>query len=492
VNESFDVVIVGGGAAGCVLAARLTENADVHVLLLEAGPDYEQIPAELDDGLGHPPTGTHNWGFTSEPDGTSGRTLDLPRGRVIGGSSTTNAAFALRGHPGDYDAWADAGNDGWAWGEVLPSFVKLETDLDYGAEPCHGSDGPLPVRRYIGADRSPLAATLQDAVAASGVPTVVDHNAPGAVGVGPLPVNEVGGRRMGVASTYLRDARGRPNLTIRCDALVQDVVISGGQATGVRLHSGDTIAAGQVILAGGTYASPALLLRSGIGPPDDLRELGIGVVEGLDAVGRGLVDHPAVSIDMAYAQDAPPVRLMQTVATLHSDGTSIDAPPDLQIFGVGPWLGEDSAIWILAGSVIKPRSRGRLWLRSADAADAPHIDLGYYGDATDDMARHVEVLGRMHAIVQAPELASLTTEVLNGPASDADADLEAHIRANAWTYHHPVGTCAMGSVVDSSGRVHGIEALSVIDASIMPDIPSANTHLPTVMIAERLAGTVLR
>jgi choline dehydrogenase len=254
---------------------------------------------------------------------------------------------------------------------VLPSFVRLETDLDFGGQPYHGNNGPIPIRRYAGADRSPLAAALQDVVAASGVPAVVDQNAPGAVGVGPTPVNEVGGHRMGVASTYLRAARGRPNLTIRGDALVQDVVVTGGRATAVRLHDGETIAAGQVIVCGGTYASPAILLRSGIGPADDIRALGIDVAEGLDRVGRGLVDHPCVSIDMAYAADAPRVRLMQTVATLHSESASPDGPPDLQMFGVGPWPADGVAIWVLVGSVLKPRSRGRLWLRSADATDAP-------------------------------------------------------------------------------------------------------------------------
>jgi choline dehydrogenase len=489
-NDSFDVIVVGGGAAGCVVAARLTENPDARVALLEAGPDYETIPAEIDDGLGHPPTATHNWGFTSEPDPDSGRKIDLPRGRVIGGSSTTNAAFALRGHPADYDAWAAAGDAGWSWDDVLPSFCKLETDLDFGGKPYHGSEGPIPVRRYMGEDRSPAAHAVHDAIAASGVPSVEDHNAPGAVGVGPVPVNEVGGHRMGVASTYLRAARGRPNLSIRADSLVQDVLITGSRATGVRLDGGEVINGGQVVLSGGTYASPAILLRSGVGPAADLRALGIDVVADVDGVGRGLVDHPAVSIDMAYAGDAPPVRLMQTVATLHSESAPPGSPPDLQMFGVGPWPAGDLNIWILVAGIVKPRSRGRLWLRSADAADPPHIDLGYYTHA-DDMPRHVELLRRTRAVTLAPEIAGLTREVLNGPASDDDAELEHYIRANCWSYHHPVGTCAMGSVVDERGRVHGLDNLSVIDASIMPSIPSANTHLPTLMIAEHLAEKLL-
>jgi choline dehydrogenase len=181
---------------------------------------------------------------------------------------------------------------------------------------------------------------------------------------------------------------------------------------------------------------------------------------------------------------------MQTVATMRSEGTPDTSAPDLQIFGAGPWPGGDLNIWILAGGVVKPRSRGRVWLRSADAGDPPHIDLGYYDDAAD-MPRHVELLRRMRAIVGTPKVAALTKEILNGPASDDDAELEGYIRANCWTYHHPVGTCAMGPVVDAHGRVHGVDNLSVIDASIMPSIPSANTHLPTVMIAEHLAGRVL-
>jgi choline dehydrogenase len=481
---AYDIVIAGGGAAGCVLAARLTEDPAIRVLLLEAGPDYVEMPAGLTDGLGHPHTETHNWGLTSEPDGT-GRVLDLPRGRVIGGSSTTNAAFAIRGSPADYDSWAAAGHDGWSWRDVLPYFVKLENDLDFGQEPYHGNDGPIPIRRYAGDARSELAAVLHDAIAATGVPEVADHNAPGAVGVGPMPVNEVSGRRMGAATTYLSAARSRPNLAVRGDALVDRVVVQAGRAVGLQLHGGETVPAGHVVLCGGTYGSPAILLRSGIGPERDLRAMGIDLTVPLEGVGHGLVDHCAVSIDLAYNGEVRPVRLFQVVATASSEVAPGPAP-DLQIFNVGPFRVGDEGIWVLVGAVVKPQSRGRLWLRSPDPVDPPHIDLGYYADP-EDMRRHVEVLRRVHAVVNAPDVRALTSSVLAGPDSDHDEDLERHIRANMWSYHHPVGTCAMGTVVDASGAVQGVDGLSVVDASIMPDIPSANTHLPTVMIAERLA-----
>ena len=267
-SSDFDLVIAGGGAAGCVLAARLSEDPAQRVLLLEAGPDYLELPELLRDGQG-PHLGSHDWDLESEP-GPSGATLRLPRGKVIGGSSTINGAFALRGSPRDFDDWAAAGNPGWAWAKVLDSFNAVERDLDFGAEPFHGTDGPVPIRRYSGLQRSDVARAGQDAIAAIGVPPVADHNAPGAVGVGPVPVNEVGGTRMGAASTYLAAARGRPNLTVRGGAVVDRVVLRAGRAVGVRLTNGELVHGDRVVLSAGAYHSPAILLRSGIGPADEL------------------------------------------------------------------------------------------------------------------------------------------------------------------------------------------------------------------------------
>jgi choline dehydrogenase len=487
-SRHHDVVVVGGGAAGCVLAARLSEDPARDVLLLEAGPDYVELPAPLRDGRG-PHIGTHDWDLVSEP-GPSGAPLQLPRGKVIGGSSTTNGAFALRGSPHDFDAWSAAGNPGWAWAEVLDSFTRTEHDLDFGDEPYHGSEGPVPIRRYAGDLRSDVAAAGQDAVAATGVPVVADHNAPGAVGVGPVPVNEVGGTRLGAASTYLAAARGRPNLTVRGDALVDRVLVSSGRAVGVRLASGETFAATRVVLAAGAYLSPAVLIRSGIGPADDLAALGVGVVADLPGVGRNLADHPAVSLDLGYAGRPEDVRLFQLVATLHSDGADpVSDAPDLQLLVGGPFT--DSREFFVGASLLKPRSRGRVWLRSADPLARPRIDLGYFTDP-DDLPRLAHGLHRAWDVVRRPELAPVSSGIHRVP--DGPDDVERFVRERVWTYHHAVGTCAMGpspeagAVVDARGRVHGVDRLWVADASVMPDIPSANPHLATLMVAERIAA----
>jgi choline dehydrogenase len=484
-RSDFDLVIVGGGAAGCVLAARLSENPSLQVLLLEAGPDYVELPPDLRDGQG-PHIGSHDWGLESEP-GPSGTTLRLPRGKVIGGSSTINGAFALRGSPHDFDGWSAAGNPGWSWTEVLDSFNAIERDLDFGDEPFHGSHGPLPIRRYSGLERSDVAAAGHDAIAATGVPTVVDHNAPGAVGVGPVPVNEIGGIRMGAASTYLAAARGRPNLTIRGDALVDNVILRSGRAVAVRLSTGERINGDRIVLAGGAYHSPVILMRSGVGPADELKTLGITGAVNLPGVGRNLIDHPAVSLDLGYAGPAREVRRFQLVATLHNEAASRTAAPDLQLIVGGPFT--DTRELFVGAALLKPRSRGRVRLRSRDPHAAPRIDLGYFTDPAD-LPRLADGVGKAWDVVHRPELASVSTGLHTQPEP---GEVERFVRERIWSYHHPVGTCAMGphpdlgAVVDATGAVHGIAGLWVADASIMPDIPSANPHLATLMLAERIA-----
>jgi choline dehydrogenase-like flavoprotein len=497
VSERHDVAIVGGGTAGCVLAARLSEDPGCKVCLIEAGPDLRAaMPPEIRSGWR--PTRSCDWGYVAEPDGY-GNARQVPRGRLLGGCSSTNATFALRGSPGDYDAWAAAGNPGWSFDDLLPYFVRLESDVDFGDQPWHGDSGPIPIRRYGPAELTQVGAAGLEALEALGLDTVADHNAPGAVGAGPTPVNCLDGNRISTALAYLPAPGERDNLTIRCGAEAADVVMDGIRAAGVRLLSGGEVEADLVVLCGGAYASPALLLRSGVGPASELEALGIEVRVDLPGVGHNLADHPSVSLTLPYGNDAQPEPLFQVVATLHSPQTGAAGPPDLQLVVFGPYEpdGDGPSTFMCAAALLKPRSRGTVSLRSAAPSDSPRIDLGYLGEDVD-ADRLVEGLARVEALTAHPAIRALCGPREPGPVALPRDRMERRdwVRRNCWTYHHAVGTCAMGpasdraAVVDATGRVHGTEGLFVADASVMPDIPSANTHIPTVMVAERLADTL--
>jgi choline dehydrogenase len=472
----------------------LSEDPDCRVLLVEAGPDYPaaRLPADLADGIHGTSTATHDWGLTGTgADGSAPQ--GLPRGRVTGGSSAVNATFALRGHPADYDGW---GLPGWTFDDVLPAFVRLESDLDFGAAEHHGSRGPVPIRRYLGEERSDLTAAVEDAIVAVGIPRIPDHNAPGAVGVSALPVNCLDGRRISTALAYLEPARARANLTIRPDCLVQEVVVRGGRAVGLRTEAGDDLPADEVIVAAGAYESPGVLLRSGIGPAAELAALGRDVVADLPGVGGNLADHPWVSVDLPCAgQDGDPA-IFQLVATTRSSRSQATAAPDLQLMVCGPYPLGDGYAFTLAAALLTPASRGRIRLDSLEAGAAPHIDLGYFRDGTD-LDRLLECLRLVEEASHSGPLPQVTHGARLGPPREAVADdraAAAWIRATAMTYHHPVGTCAMGvdpragAVVDPDGRVFGVPGLSVIDASVIPAPPSANTNLPAIMLAEHLAA----
>ncbi|HVX99837.1 MAG TPA: GMC family oxidoreductase [Pseudorhodoplanes sp.] len=486
-----EVIVVGAGSAGCVLAARLVERG-ASVLLLEAGPDYvsqSSLPPDIADA--RMPTFSHDWGYSSVA-GNIGRELPLPRGRLVGGCSATNACFALRGSPADYDAWASMGNEGWSFDECLPFFRASETDADFGSAPWHGASGPLPIRRYREDERNGFQQGLILAAARHGHTVVEDHNAPGAVGVGPLPVNAVNGVRISTAQAYLGPLRGSANLTVRAGALVDRVVLQSGCAVGVRLaSSGAFVGAELVIVAAGTYASPAVLMRSGIGPAARLAALGARCHVDLPGVGGNLADHPwvPVRLPVSIPTDGPG---FQTVLTWRSAEVPSSSPPDLQIFAQGPFLNEGVAVASLCAALLKPRSRGRVALRSLDPAAPPVIDLALLTD-NSDLRRLVEGVRHARQLLGSPDFDLVARNKHRRGGGLSDGELKDEIHANVRTYHHPVGTCAMGPdpsrfVVDFNGHVHGTERLLVADASIMPEIPSANTNLPTIMIAERIAA----
>ena len=490
-TQRYDVMVVGAGSAGCLVAARLAAGGTRSVLLLEAGPDLqESVSPALRDGWALPrgPDWPFDWGYESEPD-AAGNTSPLRRGRVVGGTSWLTR-FAVRGSPADYDAWAASGLEGWSFEDVLPFFRTIESDADYGAEPWHGTDGPIPINRYLNEPRAGVHAAVVEALVADGLPAVDDINRPDALGVGPMPMSSIDGRRVSAADAFL-SIDGQPSsLAMRPDTQVASVVVRANRATGVRLLDGSEIEAGEIVLCAGTYGSPALLLRSGIGPAADLRALGLPVVVDLPGVGANLADHPGVELVLGWAGNVRPGPLFHSLALWHSASSATGSSPDLMFWVADP-QGDPASISIEC-VLMRPRSRGRIRLGSADPAAPPRISMPNVSTA-DDSERLAEAYLRAVDVADRPELRGFGP-LPSDTVRSTGADLRRTVIENVYHVPHVVGTCTMGvsprdgAVVDASGRVHGIDGLRVIDASIIPEPPSGFPNLITMMIAARISS----
>ncbi len=482
------IVVCGGGTAGCVAAARLSEDPAHEVTLLEVGPHYR--PGEWPPELAHSHRiikETHDWGYQARA-GASPRLVHVPRGRVVGGSSVTNGAIALRGHPEHYDEW-DALVDGFGWESWLPWFRAIEADRDFGDADWHGDAGPIPVGRYP-RPWMEMQERFAEAALAAGHGWVDDHNAPGAVGIGPIPLNMVDGLRQTPADRYLDPALTRPNLTLRTGVLVDRVQVTGDRVRAVVVTGPDgprEVPADAVVMALGTYATPAALLRSGIGPADEVARHGITPVAEVAGVGRGMQDHPKVSYRFELALEAPPWPNPWYQCLLTG---AHDVGGERRVYQVMPYSGQvdgGQRFTDLNVQVADARSRrGAVRLQGTDPALQPRIEMGWFLDPSDRAAA-VAAGARLMEVARQPALAAVLTP---WPGLD-DPD---QVLRTVETFHHPVGSCRMGrdddpdAVVDARGRVRGVEGLWVMDASIMARVPSANTHLAVIALTERLCS----
>jgi choline dehydrogenase len=529
-DQEFDYVVVGGGAGGCVVASRLSEDPGVSVCLLEAGGSDSS--AFIQAPLGFAATaalGIHNWNFNTTPQsGLNGRRGFQPRGKVMGGSSSVNAMVYTRGNRLDYDNWAAQGNPGWSYEEILPLFKRAENSECFGADAYHGIGGPLNVS-YLRSP-SPINQAFLEACEKQGLPQTKDYNGATQFGCAPAQVTQKNGERCSAAKAYITPHLDRPNLTVITQAHTQRILLEGKRAVGAEfLRNGESAkvrARREVILSGGAYGSPQLLMLSGIGPAAHLQELGIPVVQDLPGVGQNLHDHvTAVLIYRTQRKESTfgfsfsgLVQIVRSIFEWRNKRSGIvtsnvaesqafmladktEDAPDIQL-ALCTGIVDDHTRknhlghgYTLHVTLMRPKSRGSVRLQSANAKDAPLIDPQFLTDPRD-MASLIKGSQMGYDIMQEHAFAPYRGNMLYPFERNNPTQIEQFLRDHADTEYHPCSTCKMGpssdsmAVVDSSLRVYGMESLRVVDASIMPQLVSGNTNAPTIMIAEKAVDMI--